>query len=142
MLVVDESKNVLDFCRRELERYRVLDAKGAREASQIVDAQPPDLAVVSDGDPLDLEFTRFVRRLRGRDVPVIVYAASQLDAAEMPLWGAEACVAKAGDVTGLRTEIAETLKRREGRGARSLADDGPAGSDLPERRPWDEEPGR
>jgi DNA-binding response OmpR family regulator len=127
--VVDQNKNVLDFCKRELERegYCVLVAKEAREALQIVDAQVPDLAVVSDGDPLDLEFTWFVRRLRGHDVPIIVYAASRLNAADMPFWGAEACVEKTGDVAELKTKIAEALKRKEGEGDRSSAADEPAG---------------
>ena len=137
VLVVDDNKNVLDFCKRELERegYRVLVAREAREASQIVDAQVPDLAVVSDDDPLDIGFKWFIRRLRGCDVPIIVYAASLLDAADMPFWGAEACVGKTGDVTELKAKMTEALNRKEAGKAGSFADDETVGSNGPERRP-------
>lgn len=141
ILVVDDNKNILDFSKRELERegYRVLVAREAREASEIVDAEVPDLVVVSDDDPLDTDFTSFINRLGNRDVPIIVYAASELDAADMPFWRAEACVEKTGDVAELGAKIAEALKRREAGRAGDSVDDEPVGPDGSERRPWDEE---
>lgn len=119
ILLVDDNQNIRDFCKRELERegYRVLVASEAREASRIVRARVPSLVVVSDDDPLERDLTLFISRIRSRDVPIIVHAATELDAEDMAFWQAEACVEKTGDVAELKLRIAEILAPGETGGA-------------------------
>jgi len=141
ILLVDDNKNILDFCKRELERegYHVMVASDAREASRIVRARALSLVVVSDDDPLERDLTLFISRIWRRDVPIIVHAATELDAEEMTFWRAEACVRKTGDVAELKANIAQILARRETGIAEDFVDDEPVGSDDMEWRACHEE---
>lgn len=141
ILLVDNNQNIRDFCKRELERegYHVMVASEAREASRIVSARALNLVVVSDDDPLERDLTLFTSRIWRRDVPIIVHAATELDAEEMTFWRAEACVKKTGDVAELKAKIAQILARRETGIAGDFADDEPVGSGDLEGRACHEE---
>jgi DNA-binding response OmpR family regulator len=139
ILVVDDNKNILDFCKREFERegYRVLLAGDAREGLQVLDAQKPDLLVTDLEGTLDRGFMRFIRRAWDRDIPIVIHSAGEPDQADAIFCQAEAFVGKTGDVAELKAKIAEVLKWREAGTAGDFVDDEPVGSDDLEGRPWD-----
>ncbi len=54
ILLADDNKHIREYCKRELENegYRVLLARDGREAAQIVQSEPLDLAILDWNMPL------------------------------------------------------------------------------------------
>ena len=114
VLFVDDSRNIRDFCRKELERdgYRVLEAPDGQAALEICGRQRPDVLVVDVHMPL-LNGVETVQRVHGvyPDLPVIFFTSQrgEVPAAPSPkaVWK---CVEKTPDLGELKSSIARVLE--------------------------------
>jgi CheY-like chemotaxis protein len=117
ILVVDDSKNIREFCRRELEKcaYRVLVAQDGREALDVCDSDAPDLIVLDVRMP-GLDGPETVRQLlkRNSTTPVVFHTSHRLDPRlDHCDWPTRACVEKSQDLGELKSAIARTLTEAE-----------------------------
>jgi DNA-binding response OmpR family regulator len=114
VLIVDDSRNIREYCRRELEKegYRILLACDGREAMQICADDPPSAVVLDLHLPI-LDGREIVRRLQTlhAGTPVIVHSSQMpepefFDGPELPVrdW-----VRKSGDLTLLKSAVANAL---------------------------------
>ena len=78
ILLADDNKNIREFCKRELEDegYRVLLARDGREAAQIVQSEPLDLAILDLNMPV-VNGWEAAERIRAADprVPIMFFTA-------------------------------------------------------------------
>lgn len=119
LLLVDDNKNIREFCRRELEKcgYRVLTAAHGLEALNLCDAGSPDVVVLDIRMPgiSGLETTQRLFSLYP-DIPVILHTAHKGDLAfDFPGGHVRALVEKSDDLEGLKDTIAQVLDRQDGR---------------------------
>jgi DNA-binding NtrC family response regulator len=140
LLVVDDSRNIREFCRRELERegHRVLLAKDPLEGLAILEAQRPDVVVMDVAESPGPDLPAFLSRVGNRDVPVVVHTCDLLRLSEAPSWPVEARVEKSGDLADLKREIARILERRAANSAVQENRE-PVSSREREGRSWDED---
>src|SRR3970040_1363785 len=113
ILVVDDSKNIREFCGRELEKcgYRVLVAAGGREPLNLCDTEFPDVVVLDVRMP-GLDGFETIRRLvyRSAALPVIFHTAHREDVRPEELCvPARWCVEKSQDLGELKSAISEAL---------------------------------
>ena len=117
ILVVDDSKNIREFCRRELEKcaYRVLVAQNGQEALDLCDSDSPDLIVLDVRMP-GLDGLETVRQLlkRSSTTPVVFHTSHRRDPRlERHGWPARACIEKSQDLGELKSAIARSLAEVE-----------------------------
>jgi CheY-like chemotaxis protein len=123
ILIVDDSRNIREFCRRELSRcgYRILLAQDGVEALKVCDADQPD-AIVLDIHMPGLDGLGTLRQIyeKHTDIPVIFHTAHRDDlACSYRDWPVTACVEKSQDLAELKTAIAEALAHIEERRTQS-----------------------
>ncbi len=113
VLVVDDNRNIRDFCRRELEKdgYRVLVAASGEEAVRICDADSPDLVVLDIRMPGQDGLETMGRIARRHPLlPVVFFTAHPADLHfDFRSWPARACVEKSENLGALKAKIAEIL---------------------------------
>jgi CheY-like chemotaxis protein len=117
ILVVDDSRNILDFCRRELAKcgYRIVLAHDGQEALDLCDAAPPDVVVLDIHMP-GLDGLGTMRQLSARHttIPVIFHTAHRDDlACDYRDWPVLACVEKTQDLSELKSAIVDALTHVE-----------------------------
>jgi CheY-like chemotaxis protein len=121
VLLVDDNKNIREFCRRELEKcgYRVLVAAHGLEALNLCDAGSPDVVVLDVRMPgIDgLETNERLFSLYP-DIPVILHTAHRGDLGiDLHKGHIRALVEKSDDIEALRETIIQVLDRPERRRA-------------------------
>jgi two-component system response regulator GlrR len=112
LLVVDENRNIRDFCARELGRngYRVLTARSCREARGVLGTEKVNV-VVTDFGRSPRQFAALVTDAAARGARLIVHTADMHAALEMLAPGVIAWVEKTGNLAPLARTIACTLRR-------------------------------
>jgi CheY-like chemotaxis protein len=114
VLLVDDNRNIREFCRRELEDegYQVSVARDGREALELKEGLRPDVFVLDICMP-GMSGLETVKRIRAEqpDVPVILFTAfDEACARDERARGATACVAKHADLSELKRVIAASLR--------------------------------
>jgi DNA-binding response OmpR family regulator len=114
LLVVDENRNIREFCKRELERdgYHVLVAGNTQEALRLLGEIRADLVVVDPADVPGMDSLVFLRNVRRRGIPVVVHTGRVASPSDDLPWTAEARVEKNGDLTELKREIEKAVVRK------------------------------
>ena len=116
VLFVDDSRNIREFCRRELEKdgYKVLEAPDGQVALDICGQERPDIMVLDLRMPV-LDGLETVRRVRDLypELPVILHTAHLEDlpvsSGPRPVFD---CVEKTRDLVQLKSSIARALTHR------------------------------
>lgn len=112
ILFVDDSRNIREFCRRELERegYRVLLAGDGDEALEALRREVPDLVVLDVKMP-KMDGISTLGRVMGefRNIPVIFYTSHKEFVGYYGGWLADAYVEKSEDLTELKATIARLI---------------------------------
>ncbi|NLX95035.1 MAG: response regulator [Rhodopirellula sp.] len=115
ILLADDSKNIREFCRQELEEdgYRVITAKDGLEAIHAAKTQRPDAAILDIRMPRSggLDAIEQIRRFDA-DLPVILFTSHDdacLDDARSRL--ATACVEKSEDLSELKRAVLRAMSR-------------------------------
>jgi CheY-like chemotaxis protein len=120
ILLADDNKNIREFCKRELEDegYRVLLARDGREAAQIVQSEPLDLAILDLNMPVvnGWEAAERIRATAPR-VPIMFFTA-YVEQSAGEWWNrlATACVEKTEDLGELKLAVTRLLAAREDSG--------------------------
>lgn len=114
LLVVNENRNIREFCRRELERdgYHVLIARDTQEALRLLDEIRVNLVVADPADVPGMDFLVFLRTVWHRSIPVVVHTDRVASPSEDLPWTAEASVEKNGDLAKLKREIEKAVERK------------------------------
>lgn len=118
ILFVDDSRNIREFCKRELERegYRVLLAGDGEEALDVLRRETPDLVILDVVMPKKDGISTIGHVLaQRRDLPVIFYTAHKGYLDYYGGWLAEACVEKSEDLAELKATVAWVLIQRQRR---------------------------
>jgi two-component system response regulator (stage 0 sporulation protein F) len=130
ILFVDDSRNIREFCRRELEKagYEVLAVPTGEDALAACRTGKPDV-VVLDIDLPGMDGIETAGRIaaEGLGIPVIFYTAyADRVTNDLRSWAGMACVEKSETLTELKAAVAralagrnETVPHRRGRGLRS-----------------------
>jgi DNA-binding response OmpR family regulator len=114
VLIVDDSRNIREYCARELEKegYRIVLAADGMEAMEICATDPPSAVVLDLHLPI-LDGREIVRRLRARHAgtPVIVHSSQtpEPEFLEGPRCSVQGWVRKSGDLTLLKSAVARVL---------------------------------
>lgn len=117
VLVVDDNRNIREFCRAELEAdgYRVLVAADGHEAIRLAAIHAPHVVVLDVCMPTmnGLQVLDAIRAIRAR-LPVVFHTAESKDSVGHAAFGHVACVSKSEDLSELKEEIARALAQTEG----------------------------
>lgn len=118
VLFVDDSRNIREFCRRELEKegYRVRPVSTGEEALEICRAEPPDI-VIMDVRMQGMDGIETAGRIaaEGLGVPVVFYTAfRERVAQDLRSWAGAECVEKSEALSELKAVIARMLTGRNG----------------------------
>lgn len=115
LLMVEDNRNVREFCRRELENegYRVILAASGKDALATLCWWTPALVILDGRMPgrNGLELLAEMRQLYP-DLPVILYTEHAQYATDPRAHKARAVVAKTEDLSELKRTIAAVLGRR------------------------------
>ncbi|MHC4248589.1 MAG: response regulator [Planctomycetota bacterium] len=119
MLVVGGSRNIGEFCERELERegYRVLLAADPYEALLMLDVMALDLVVTDLLEAQGMDLPTFLSRLKNRGMPVIIHTTSKSCPSDQISSSVEAYIEESGDLVVLKREIKKVLQCRAARRA-------------------------
>ena len=115
VLVVDDNRNIREFCRAELEAdgYRVLLAADGHEAIELVAIRAPDVVVLDVCMPsMDGLEAMACIHAKHAHMPVVFYTAEDKDFSDHTASGHVACVCKSQDVTELKEAIVRATGRR------------------------------
>jgi CheY-like chemotaxis protein len=116
ILVVDDSKNIREYCRRELEDegYQVVLGRDAADALRLTSCQQPDLVVLDICMP-GMNGLEAAERIKSAqpDLPVIIFTSyDDLCVRDDRACHVTACVEKRQDLTELKHVISAALMSR------------------------------
>jgi two-component system response regulator (stage 0 sporulation protein F) len=115
ILIADDEPNIRLLYKSELEAdgYDVVVAVDGKDAVAKVDEARPDLVVLDIRMP-GIDGVEALGRIldKHRTMPVILNTAFSSYQDNFMTWSADAYVEKSGDVSVLKTKIAEVLRRR------------------------------
>lgn len=115
ILIADDEPNIRLLYKSELEAdgYEVILAIDGKDAVAKVEESRPDLVVLDIRMP-GIDGVEALGRIldKNRTMPVILNTAFSSYQDNFMTWSADAYVEKSGDVSLLKSKIAEVLKRR------------------------------
>lgn len=115
ILIADDEPNIRLLYKSELEAdgYEVILAIDGKDAVMKVEETRPDLVVLDIRMP-GIDGVEALGRIldKNRTMPVILNTAFSSYQDNFMTWSADAYVEKSGDVSLLKSKIAEVLKRR------------------------------
>jgi two-component system, response regulator, stage 0 sporulation protein F len=116
ILLVDDNKNIREFCKRELEEegYQVLLAPDGKDAIKVLKHKLPDLVILDIRMPRmgGLETIQHIMEFE-TGIPVILYTAHKDDLYfDFTSWSAEACIEKSEDLSELKSTVARLLEHK------------------------------